>query len=70
MSSKPKTDKRTGGVCKGCGVYIEWIRTKKGKNMPVEPDPINIITEEGETIEGFIPHWATCSSPNQFRKNE
>lgn len=43
-------------VCKGCGAKIYWIKTKRGKNMPIDPD--------GE------PHHATCPKVEDFRKKE
>lgn len=56
--------------CKKCKAKIRWLKTKNGKWMPVDIDLITIITMSGETIKGYIPHWATCSSPDYFRKNE
>ena len=40
--------------CKGCGAKIFWIKTQKGKYMPVDPDG--------------TPHWATCPVANDFKK--
>ena len=40
--------------CRGCGALIYWIKTKKGKNMPVDAD--------GQ------PHWATCEKADTFRR--
>lgn len=37
--------------CKYCGNEIDWIQTKDGKHMPVEPNPVFII--EGEGTERF-----------------
>ena len=31
--------------CKGCGAEIDWIRTRTGKNMPVDPEPVFVIIE-------------------------
>ena len=39
-------------LCRGCGARIEWIRTKAGKMMPVDPDPVMVI--EGEGREVFV----------------
>lgn len=48
-------------ICKGCGARIDWIRTKAGKTMPVDEEPIMVIegegrdlfvTDEGDTITG------------------
>ena len=60
--------KRKGGTCRGCGIYIEWIKTKAGKDMPVDPEGATIITEDGEVKKGFIPHWVTCPKADNFRK--
>lgn len=51
------------GTCRYCGKQIMWIRTKAGKNMPVDPAMINyrrsvngdrakekIVTPQGEVL--------------------
>ena len=51
------------GTCAYCGRRILWIRTKNGKNMPVNPELISyrrvkpgnkasdkIVTQEGEVV--------------------
>ncbi|MDD5065201.1 MAG: hypothetical protein PHQ35_10655 [Phycisphaerae bacterium] len=64
------SDNKTSN-CKGCGRLILWIRTKNGKDMPVDyPDEITIITKDGRTEKGFIPHWATCPQAKQFKKKD
>lgn len=50
------------GNCKKCGNRILWVKTKAGKNMPVNPELINykqvqggkerIVTPEGDVIAG------------------
>jgi len=52
----------------GCGVYIEWVKTKAGKSMPVDPAGVTIVTKEGETVRGYIPHWATCPKAKLFKR--
>lgn len=57
MSSNPF------GTCTYCGKRIMWIRTKAGRNMPVDPTMINyrrpvagekakekIVTPQGEVV--------------------
>lgn len=48
-------------TCKGCGAPIDWITTKAGKHMPVDPEPVFIvmgggpdyfITDEGDMLIG------------------
>ena len=29
--------------CKGCGREIRWIKTAKGKNMPLDPEPKKMV---------------------------
>jgi hypothetical protein len=50
------------GKCRSCGAEIGWIRTKAGKNMPVDAKPIpfvewlegdTLVTEEGETFRAY-----------------
>lgn len=50
------------GQCRSCGARILWIRTKAGKNMPVDPIFVNythggkerIVTPEGDVVAGEI----------------
>ena len=55
-------------TCKGCGAEIIWIKTPAGKLMPCDAQKITIITEQGQTVSGYIPHWATCSKSKTFKK--
>lgn len=41
--------------CRGCESFIYWIKTRHGKNMPVNADGTS--------------HFATCSKAADFRKN-
>lgn len=56
--------------CKGCGAEINWIKTSKGKSMPVDPEMTTIITMGGVIYKGFIPHWATCPESSEFKKGK
>lgn len=52
------------GQCRGCGQRVLWIRTKAGKNMPVDPimhhyrkDPAGkekVVTQDGDVVMGII----------------
>jgi len=55
------------GKCKKCNKNIIWIETVKGKWMPCDKDLQTVITKEGETIKGYIPHWVTCANADEFR---
>lgn len=46
--------------CKSCGRFIKWVKTVKGKSMPVDPDRIKyseaeigdiLIDDSGNTIK-------------------
>ena len=41
-------------VCRSCDAKVFWIKTARGKNMPVDPD--------GHS------HFATCPNAEQHRK--
>lgn len=43
-------------VCRGCGKHVYWIKTDKGKNMPINPDGIT--------------HFATCPQAGKFRSKK
>lgn len=50
------------GTCRKCGKRILWVRTEKGKSMPVDPDLINyqavsggkerVVTRQGKVVVG------------------
>lgn len=56
--------------CKSCGADIVWIETVNGKKMPCNSEKTTIVTEDGKTIIGHIPHWATCPNAGTHRKRE
>ena len=58
------------GTCKGCGHTIGWIRTVKGKNIPVDLRRLTITTAEGATVSGYESHYATCPQATHFRKEK
>lgn len=56
-----------GSLCKFCGQTIKWVKTKNGKNMPI--DPVNI--EEGDILydrERHSSHWDTCPKRDKARQ--
>ena len=57
----------TFSKCRGCGCQIMWIRTKAGRNMPVDPNSVGyrrpkegekakqkIVTQYGEVVSANI----------------
>lgn len=49
--------------CKGCGAEIDWIKTRAGKNMPVDPEPVFVAVDDGSDVfvtdEGEVIHGRT-----------
>jgi hypothetical protein len=43
-------------LCRGCKATIYWIKTSKGKNMPVNPDGTS--------------HFATCPQAATFHRKK
>lgn len=54
--------------CKGCNAEIIWIETVKGKIMPCNAEKTTIVTKEGKTVIGYVPHWATCPKYKNFKQ--
>lgn len=55
------------GKCKKCDKEIIWIETIKRKWMPCDEKEQTVITQDGKTVKGYTPHWATCANAAQFR---
>jgi len=48
------------GVCKGCGMAIEWWRTPNGSRIPMNSMPCH--------DSPAVSHFVTCPKAEQFRK--
>lgn len=54
--------------CRSCGAEIFWMKTKSGKNMPVDFD--DELTREKEfDADRMQSHFATCSEADKHRKS-
>ena len=55
--------------CKSCNREIVWLKTKNGKNMPVNADTI----QGKETIYdhriGHVSHFSDCKDAEAWRKD-
>jgi len=56
------------GKCRSCGAKIIWVKTKAGKNMPIDFDVKFIDDEEFSAPIGHISHFSTCPVADKFRK--
>lgn len=57
-------------TCNVCGKEIAFIRTTKGKKMPVDREQISIIAADGKMYSGWRPHFATCVENQIKEENE
>ena len=57
-------------TCTTCGAAIEFIPSAtSGKPIPVNVLPLKVVTREGQVIDGFVSHFATCSDPTKHRRS-
>jgi len=69
-SSGNKSDGPT--PCKRCGASIYWVKTFKGKNMPVDASSYTHGDGIFDKQKGHIPHFDTCgkSQPSEEPSSE
>jgi len=53
--------------CSSCRARIIWLKTSKGKNMPVDADTVEPEDNEFDPSR-HTSHFATCPNANQHRK--
>lgn len=54
-------------TCRGCGAEIVWLKTQKGKNMPVDAETVT----DGDAIYDrniHTSHFDTCTNARPFRR--
>jgi len=60
--------------CKDCEADITWLKTKNGKNMPVNTESLVPGERPQDTIydanAGHESHWSTCPSAEKFQKKK
>jgi hypothetical protein len=57
--------------CEKCDTLIEFKRMESGALMPVDATPQAFVVkgERGfKVVNMYVPHWATCSTPDAFRQ--
>jgi len=63
----PAQPKHTPGTCRSCGREIVWMKTKNGKNIPVNAEtwePGDELFEPGR----HVAHFADCPNADQHRR--
>lgn len=53
--------------CRSCEADIVWLRTRAGKNMPVDADTVEPEDTEFDP-EKHTSHFATCPQAGQHRR--
>ncbi len=56
------------GECRGCGQEIIWLKTKNGKNIPVDPETVSDPEAEIFDKDTMTTHFDTCPEAGKFRK--
>lgn len=61
--------------CRSCGAKIMWVKTAKGKNMPINYDPDlahEFVGEKGTKPEfdrdRMTSHFETCPNADDHRR--
>lgn len=54
--------------CRSCGADIVWLKTQRGKNIPVDAE--DVVDEEVEVFDPdtMTTHFATCKDADKWRK--
>lgn len=54
--------------CKFCGQEIDWITSAEGKHVPVDPDPVFVIEDDGP--DTFLDDMGAIITGRQARPEE
>lgn len=54
--------------CKFCGQEIDWITSLEGKQVPVDPDPVFVIEDDGQDM--FLDDMGTAITGRQAKPEE
>jgi hypothetical protein len=64
---------RPHAECRSCHAEIVWLKTAKGKNMPVNAskgadmrDEMGLLWESG--VEGLVSHYETCPQAKEWSR--
>lgn len=57
------------GYCRSCGALVLWMKTEKGKNMPVDYDA-DIASETEFDHTRMESHFSTCPNADSHRKGK
>ena len=63
----PDTDKLPNSRCNSCGMRIIWGKLN-GKAHPLDPKILNVLTAEGELVQGRESHFVSCPNAKAHRR--
>ena len=60
--------------CKKCGAPMKWVKSKAGKWMPLDAEPLKVVTQDADgdwvVVTAYTSHFATCPNADEFRKGD
>lgn len=61
--------------CRSCKAPIVWMRTRRGKNVPVDADTVDEAEHDEEGRPMFVygthvAHFTTCPNAAQHRRSK
>jgi len=56
--------------CKSCGAEIVWMKTQRGKNIPVDAETIDDKGAEVFDPDTMTTHFETCPDAYKWRKKK
>jgi hypothetical protein len=57
-------------TCRTCGKKIQFLKTLKGRAMPVELQERTLLTTGGDLAKGFEPHFINCKNYRRMKNAE
>ena len=57
-------------ACRSCGAEIIFLKTEKGKLIPVDAETVTEGDELFDSKGGHVSHFSTCDDPERFRRSE
>lgn len=57
-------------TCRSCGKEIVFLKTKKGKSIPVNAETIQGKETVFDVAKGYVPHFSDCPKASTWRKEK
>lgn len=71
----PNRSKVPYSTCRSCDQRLMWVRTARGKSMPIDYDwQLSYLWNEGEEVDydpdSMTCHFETCPKADKHRKGK